>query len=545
MKTQFYFTMILLTILGACGSKLPADLIVHHAKVYTVDSAFSVVEAIAVKEGRIIAVGSNDEILGAYEAKEMLDAEGRFVYPGFIDAHCHFFAYGLHKMHASLQGTKSFVEVLERLKEHAVQYKPDWILGRGWDQNDWVLKEFPDNQALDSLFPDVPVFITRIDGHAALANTKALELAGITATTRIDGGEIRIKNGKLTGLLIDNAMSLVTAIVPQPDTKEKSQALLSAQQDCFAAGLTSVADAGLDRDDILLMDSLQKDGQLSMRIYAMLNPTVENYEQFLYKGIYATDHLNVRSIKTYADGALGSRGACLKQPYSDDPGNTGLMVEPYDRLKDICLRAWNHGYQVNIHAIGDSAVHTVLEMYASILSGPNDRRWRIEHAQVVDIADISLFREYSVVPSVQPTHATSDMYWAQERLGRTRIKMAYAYLALLKQNGWLAFGTDFPIEEISPLLTFYAAVTRMNTNAWPEGGWQMENALNREDALRAMTLWAARACFEEQQKGSIEKGKWADFVILDTDLMEAPTQKIPLTKVLKTYSGGALVYDSK
>jgi hypothetical protein len=537
-----WIIMILLFALVGCTGKKQADLIVFNARVYTLDNAFSIAESFAVKGGKIVAVGKEKDILAQFEAKEKLNAGGKYIFPGFIDAHCHFYNYGKSLQNADLRGTDSFDEVLDVMKKFNEAKHPRCLIGRGWDQNDWPVKEFPDNSKLDELFPDLPVVLTRIDGHAVLVNSYVLNKAGISGQTKVDGGEVLLRNGKPTGVLIDNAVELVNPVIPKTSLAEQVKALLGAEKDCFAVGLTTVADAGLDKNIILLIDSLQQSGRLKMKVYAMLSNTQENIKEFLNKGIYKTDRIDIRSIKLYADGALGSRGACLFQPYSDDSGNYGLMVENEEVLKYICLQAFDHGYQVNVHAIGDSGVHMVLKVFSEVLPDPNDRRWRIEHAQVVDPNDFKIFREYSVIPSVQPTHATSDMYWAEERLGPVRIRNAYAYKKPLDQNGWIAFGTDFPVEKIDPVLTFYAAVFRKDVKGFPENGWQMENAVTREQALKAMTIWAAKACFEDEEKGSIEPGKAADFIILDKDIYTVKPDDILKTSVLKTYINGQQVY---
>lgn len=534
--------MAILLSMAACSRKEEAALLVINARVCTVDSAFTTAEAFAVKEGRFIAVGSNEEILNAYRSDSIVDAGGAFIYPGFIDAHCHFSHYGLSLMNADLRGTRSFGEVLSRLQSHDSTHHPEMIRGRGWDQNDWAIKEFPVNNELNKMFPDRPVILTRIDGHAALVNDYLLQLAGITAETKVDGGRVICANGRPTGVLVDNAILLADSLLPEENEAGLRKAFLAAQDACFALGLTTVADAGLDHRQIDLIARMQKKGELSMRVYAMLNPNQKNYEEYLYKGIFSTESLNVRSVKLYADGALGSRGACLLEPYSDEAGQYGLIVEPEEKLKEICLRAYNYGYQVCTHAIGDSANRMMLRIYADILGGKNDLRWRIEHAQLIHPDDFKYFAEYNIIPSVQPTHATSDMGWAEDRVGKERIRFAYAYRKLQEQNGWLAAGTDFPIELPDPLHTFFAAVFRTDHNMKPEGGWQAENALSREDALRSMTIWAARSCFEEGLKGSIEKGKLADFVILNVDLMEAKPSEILNSRVLMTYIGGMRVH---
>lgn len=520
-----------------------ADLLILNAKIYTVDNSFSTTESMAIKDGKIIATGTSEEIISRYTAPVKEDLKGKFVYPGFNDAHAHFYGYGINLIQrANLAGTKSQDEIYSILKEHYAQFGGEWILGRGWDQNNWPTKDFPDKSKLDELFPDVAVYLIRIDGHAAWCNSKALEIAGITSETRVDGGEILLRDGEPTGILIDNAEGLVSSAVPKPDTDMQAKALQAAEKNCFSVGLTSVTDCGLSRSVVLLIDSLQKKGDLKMRINAMLDPTEENFEQFVKKGTYQTDRLMVNTIKIYADGALGSRGALMLEPYSDDPGNSGLRMSPPGFYEEICSLAFENNYQVATHCIGDSANRMMLKTYGKFLKGENDRRWRIEHAQIVNPDDFGLFSKYSVIPSIQATHATSDMDWAYERVGDERIKGAYAYRTLLDQLGWLPNGTDFPVEEISPLFTFYSSVFRTHHDGTPEGGFQMENALNREQTLRSMTIWAAKASFEENQKGSLENGKWADFVVLDTDLMTASPQEILDSKIVSTWLAGEKVY---
>ena len=333
-----------------------------------------------------------------------------------------------------------------------------------------------------------------------------------------------------------------SAVIPPLTQQEQAEALLMAQENCLAAGLTMVVDAGLDRQVIELIDSLQLKSEIKLRVDAMLNPDEENLQFYLPKGVYQTDKLRVGSIKLYADGALGSRGACLLEPYSDAPGKTGFMIQEPDYYNSICERAYQYGYQVNTHAIGDSGVRFILQAYATVLKGKNDRRWRIEHAQVVHPDDFSMFGSYSVIPSIQATHATSDMKWAAERLGSERMKGAYAFRKLLMENGWLPNGTDFPIEDIPPIYTFYASVVRKDHDGFPEGGFQMENALTREEALRSMTIWAAMGSFREKETGSLETGKWADLVVLDRDVMKCPETEILKAQVLKTFIAGREVW---
>lgn len=530
-------------ITSSCQNKKKADLIVYNAKVYTVDSAFSIVSSFAVKDGKILATGTDDAIASQYDATERLDMHGNVVYPGFNDGHSHFLAYGAGLIRwANLVGTHSFDEVLALVKTHHEKYKSYWILGRGWDQNDWKNNDYPDNTILNKLYPDNPVVLTRIDGHAVLANAKALELAGITASTKIDGGDIVLKNGKPTGILIDNAAERVQAKIPELNKEDKTKALMEAQQNCFADGLTTVTDAGLDKADILLMDSLQKAGKLKMRIYAMISPTQKNFDYFFSKKPLHNSMLTVSAVKLYIDGALGSRGALLLKPYSDMPGHYGLRLHPLNYYDSICAMAYKAGFQVNTHAIGDSGNRIMLHTYARFLKGKNDRRWRIEHAQIIDPHDFHYFGDYSIIPSIQSTHCTSDMYWAGKRLGSKRVKSAYAYKQLLDENGWEVNGTDFPIEDISPLKTFYAAVSRKDLNGWPPGGFQPENAISRKEALYSITLWPAKGSFDEKMKGSLEPGKVADFVVLDQDIMNCPELEIPNVKILSTYVSGKKVY---
>jgi hypothetical protein len=469
--------------------------------------------------------------------------KNKFVYPGFIDAHSHFISYGLSKViRADLTGTTSFDEIIERLKKFETEYPAEWLVGRGWDQNDWENNSFPTKEKLDELWPNKAVYLTRIDGHAALLNSKALELSGISGETKIDGGEIVLEEGEPTGVILDNAMEVVRAVMPETSSLIKTKAIEIAEKDCFAAGLTSVCDAGLEAQDIELLRCLQEESKLKMRVYAMLTPTPETLEKILKKGQIITDHLSVRSIKLYADGALGSRGACLIHDYHDRPNWKGMILSPTAYYDSLCKLANKYDYQVNTHAIGDSANRIMLQLYSKYLEENNDKRWRIEHAQVVHPDDFHYFGDYNIVPSVQPTHATSDMYWADERLGPERIKSAYAYEELRKQNSWIPLGTDFPIESIDPLLTYYAAVVRRDLKDYPDSGFQMENALSRTNALKGITIWAAKAAFEESKKGSLEAGKFADFVVLNKDLMHVQDKEIPQLQILRTYIDGQQVY---
>lgn len=522
---------IILTLMTSCNPKTPVDLIVHNANVYTVDNDFSKAQAFAVKDGKFVAVGDEETIMRHYAAKETIDAQGDAVYPGFMDGHCHFTGFGENLIRwANLKGCHSFDEVIERLKVHDSLYPSEWLLGRGWDQNLWEGTEFPDNERLTEAFPNKKVLLTRVDGHAVLASKEVLELADIDENTKMEGGMAIVKDGRCTGVLLDNLADAAKALVPTMETALRVQGLQKAQENCMTVGLTSVTDAGLDIATIELIDSLQQAGQLKMHVNAMVNPDDETMDHFMHQGVIDKERLTVRSVKIYADGALGSRGAKLLEPYSDDPTNTGLILESDEFYHHVCQKAYDAGYQVCCHAIGDGGVRHILDVYSEYLKGPNDLRWRIEHSQVVDEADFQRYGTFSVIPSIQSTHCTSDMDWADERLGE-RIKNAYAYQRLLQQNGWVINGTDFPIEDISPIYTFYAAVARKHLDGTPAEGFQMENALSREQALRSITLWVAKGCFLEARKGSIEVGKDADFVILDRDLMTVAESDIPAAKV--------------
>jgi predicted amidohydrolase YtcJ len=540
---KYVLTISLLYLLSSMKTKQKIDLLIYNATVYTVDSNFSKAEAIAVDKGKIIAVGSSTDLQDQYDATENIDAKGNAIFPGLMDAHSHFLDFGLGLNQADLVGNSCWYDVIERVKKFAAAHKDGWIVGNGWDQNDWPDEIFPNNEKLNELFPDRPVILSRVDGHAAIANKKALELSGVKAGDELHGGVVEVVNGHLTGILIDNATGLVYSKVPRATEAQLTDALLDAEKKCFAVGLTTVSDCGLDYTYALLIDSLQKSNRLKMRMYVMLSDSKRDYDFIFANGKIKTDRLNVRSMKLFADGALGSRGACLLQPYADKPGWSGFLLSSSEHFDSMANRILQHGLQMCTHAICDSANRMMLKIYAKYLKGKNDQRWRIEHAQVINKDDFHYFGDYNIIPSVQPTHATSDMYWAGDRLGKDRLKYAYANNDLKNENGWIPLGTDFPVEDISPIKTFYAAVFRKDAKGWPEGGFQMENALSREDAIRGMTIWAAKANFEEHEKGSLEKGKFADFVLLDTDLMKADEKDILNTKVLMTFLNGEKVFE--
>jgi predicted amidohydrolase YtcJ len=520
------------------------DLIVHHAQIYTVNENFASAEAMAVQDGKIVAIGTNDDILKEYKSDSLVDAKGAAVYPGFIDAHAHFLGYGQSLYAVDLMFVPSWEEAIIRVKDFAEKHPgKGWIKGRGWDQNRFPGKQFPTNAELNALFPDRPVILERVDGHASIANDFALNLAAVKPGQTIEGGQFTMQNGKLTGLLIDNAVGVVESHVPDATLNDYKDWLTSAQQNCFATGLTTITDCGLSPEDIDQVDALQKSNDLKMRLYVMLSDKPSSYtSKYFTGGGYVTERLMVKGVKVYGDGALGSRGACLIHPYTDKQDWSGFLLSSPAHFDSVAAKLINTDFQMCTHAIGDSANRTILKVYAKYLKGKNDKRWRIEHAQIINPADFNLFGENSIVPSVQPTHGTSDMYWAGDRLGKERLKGGYAYKQLLEQNNWLPLGTDFPVEEINPFKTFLASVTRQDSKGFPAGGFQMENALTREQTIRGMTIWAAKANRMEKQVGSLEVGKKADFIILDKDLMKVATDSILQVKVLKTYLNGERVF---
>jgi predicted amidohydrolase YtcJ len=534
---KIFVLLVLITTSSCEFFKEKVDMVVINANIYTVDDDFSMAEAFAIKNGKFVAVGTSEEIRKIYTSDQIVDADDRTITPGLIDAHCHFYRLGLTQQVVDLVGTKSYDEVLKRVVKFQNENPKEFIIGRGWDQNDWAIKEFPTKKELDSIFPDTPVALERVDGHAYLANQAALDKAGITMDTDVTGGEIVKNDLEITGVLIDNPMHLIDAVIPPPTIEAKVQALKDAERLCLNYGLTTVNDAGLNRSTIELIDSLQQNGELSIRVYAMVSNTPENLEHYLYQGPVKTEKLNVRSVKVYGDGALGSRGAALKKTYTDKFGHYGAMVTPTDEIADLARRIAISEYQMNTHAIGDSANAFVLRVYDEVLKDEEDRRWKIEHAQVIADSDFDYFKN-GIIPSIQPTHATSDMYWAKDRLGEERVKGAYAYRTMLDNAGMVALGTDFPVEQVSPFLTFYAAVTRQDSDSYPEDGFQMKDVLTREETLKGMTIWAAYSNFEENEKGSIEIGKFADFTIYDKDIMKVTAAEIPTIMAEQTYVGG-------
>lgn len=514
MRSLIAFCALFFT-LSACYKGKSVDLIIHNAKVHTLVDNSEIAEAIAIKDGRIVEVGPERQILNKYSSDEEIDAQGKDVYPGFTDAHGHILSYAKQLLSADLVGSKSMDEVLVRLEKYQSKNKRKFIVGRGWDQSLWGTTEFPTNEQLNELFPTTPVCLIRIDGHALLANDACLKLAKITSETKIEGGIIHLKDGKCSGLLVDNAMNPVYALIPEFPKNEIINAISDIQDELFQYGITGVHEAGIENKDIALFKEMIDKHDFDLNLYAMLMPSKENIAFARKNGIYTYKNMLIRSFKVMGDGALGSRGALLKQPYSDQHDHHGVLTTSIEDMKRIATICEETGYQMNTHAIGDSTNKILLDLYERIFEVNKDHRWRIEHAQVIDPKDFELFSKYAVFPSVQPTHAVSDQRWAEQRLGRKRMIGAYAYKSLLSQFGMLAIGTDFPIELTDPFLTIHAAVQRTNIDNIPSGGFYSKEALTIEECIKGMTSWAAFASFQENELGTLEKNKDATLVIFE------------------------------
>ncbi len=539
-----------LCLAGCAAPPAPADLLVLNARVQTADSAFSQASALVVRDGKFVAVGAADDLQRRFVARQTVDLGGQFVYPGFQDAHCHFYYYALGLRDAKLGGAATWAAAVARVvARQRARPAADtaWLTGSGWDQTQWPGQQYPTKDTLDRLFPNTPVLLWRVDGHAAVVNAAALRRAGFTAATRVAGGRLaRAADGSLTGLLLDNAASAVARLIPPPAPAETAALLREAERRCLAVGLTSLSDMGLTRPEIQRLDSLYRQRQLHLRLnaYALLSdaPTRAYYlahgpERGSRSGGFAS-RLNVPGFKVFVDGALGSRGACLRQPYADRPAETGFLRLPVDTLRHYARQVAASRMQLAAHAIGDSTNHLLLNLYGEVLRGDTGRRWRIEHAQVVTPAEVPLFGRFGVVPSVQPAHATSDMAWAGQRLGAARLPSAYAYAALRWAAGRLALGSDFPVEDINPLYGFYAAITRQNAAGQPAGGFLSANRLTRHQALRGMTSGAAFAAFQERETGQISPGMQADFVVLRVNLLTAAPAVIRAAQVQQTWVAG-------
>lgn len=541
-QTKFFLVVLLAFLVSCNGNSI--DSIIHNAIIYTATDDYEIVQAIAIDEGVIVGIGTDEEILDRFTPRSILDAKGLPIYPGFIDSHAHFLSLGLSQSSLDLTGTSSFEEIVDKVQQFRKQHPSlKVIVGHGWDQNDWKIKDLPNKAILDNLFPDIPVVLVRIDRHALLVNQVALDLANIDNLTEVENGIIVKEDGELTGVLIDNLMALVDEILPQPNREEKIEALKKAQEICLANGITTVSDAGLTKDDILLIDELHKQGELVIKIYAMISISDQSsVEYFLDRGILETDRLTVRSFKVYADGTLNSRGVTLEGNYSNDNHREALLIEP-DSLQMLAYRLANTSFQMNTHANGDYANQIVLKAYKKALVFSDDPRWRIEHTQVVNEDDMQYFN-YKVIPSIQPKRANND--WAEDRLGEEPIKNVYPYRRLIEISGKVALGSDFPVEDVSPFNTFVATIARQySPGGDPEDGLQKSDFLTRKEALKGMTIWGAYANFEDERKGSLEVGKSADLIILDKDIMERSLTEIINVRVVATFINGDIVFSNR
>jgi predicted amidohydrolase YtcJ len=532
----------------------PADLIVTNARIYTVDESHPLADAMAVRGGKVQFVGSTRAAMALRGAStRVIDLNGRTVIPGMVDAHGHVDNLGLALRTVDLTGTSSYDEVIARVAARAKTMQPgQWIIGRGWDQNDWGDTRFPTHEKLTAAVPNNPVYLTRVDGHAGLANASALKAANITAQTRDpDGGHIeRTANGSPAGVFIDNAQGLLRRVVPQPTRDEVKSEVQAAIAEAQKWGLTGVHDAGASSQVLDIYEELGKAGQLNFRMYAMISDDSTTLAKWFARGPLVGGYDNtlwIRSIKLYIDGALGSRGAALLDPYADMANTNGLLVSKPEHIGAVAARALKTGFQVNTHAIGDRGNRIVLDEYEKALKTTPvaDHRFRVEHAQIISPDDIPRFAELGVIPSMQASHQTSDMYWAGTRLGSTRLLGAYAWRSLLNNGSIIPNGSDFPVEQVNPLISFHAAFSRQDARDWPPNGWYPEQKMTRDEALRSITLWPAYAAFQESVMGSLSPGKLADFVVLDQDIMRVAPEQVLRTQVLATYVGGKAVYERK
>ncbi|MFN0102332.1 MAG: amidohydrolase [Bryobacteraceae bacterium] len=524
----------------------PADLVVNNATIYTANPAQPRAKAMAIRNGRIVAIG--DEVRARIGPKtEVMDLNGAPVIPGLIDSHVHMAGLGQMIETADLRHVKTVAEVAALVRQRAARLpKGAWIRARNWDQTNWG-GEFPLHTALTEAAPDHPVFLSRVDGHAAWVNRKAMEIAGIDEKTPdpLGGKIIRDSAGRPTGVLIDRAQGLVGSKIPNATDDEVVSRLRAAARECARLGLTSVHDAGIGEQELRAYRKLLAANQLPLRVYVMIGGEGPMWTRFLETGPEVSERLTVRSIKLMADGAMGSRGAAFWQPYADDPGNTGLMILKQETVERVARQAVEKGFQVNTHAIGDRANRMVLDAYGQVLGENNAKRFRVEHAQAVALPDFALFNKFGVIASMQSTHATSDMRWALARLGPDRVAGAYAQKRMLNAGAVVANGSDFPVEEPSPLMGFYAAVSRQDAQGRPAGGWRPEERLTREEALRSWTWAGAYAAFEEGWKGTLETNKVADFLVLSGDIMTLPLAELPAVKVRMTFVAGQTVFSDR
>ena len=513
---------VIAVLLSSCMKGQKVDLIIHNAKIHVMNDAGSVCDAMAIRDGKIIEVGPERQILNKYRCDEEIDALGKDVYPGLTDAHGHLLMYANQKLGVDLTGAKSMDEVLYRCEKYYAKSKNKFIIGGGWDESLWNNDSVPNNKKLSEVFKNIPVCLYRVDGHAALVNQYLVKKAKITDNF-IEGGEVKIAQGLPTGLLIDNAINLVSQHLPTYPMSQVRDAILEIQEELLQYGITGTHETGIDFKHIKLFKSMVSSGKLKIELYAMLMNSPENRAFAAKNGPYRFRNLSIRSFKVFADGSLGSRSALMKKPYSDDHDNHGLLLTSAVDMRNIAQFCLKYGFQMNTHGIGDSANALILDIYKNAYERKPDHRFRLEHSQIIDPIDFAKFSQYAVFPSVQPTHATSDQRWAEKRIGKARLKGAYAYKSLLSQYGMLAVGTDFPVESTNPFFTIHAAVQRKNAQNEPLNGFLVHESLSLDEVLRGMTIWAAFSSFQENELGSLEKGKYANFVVFDKPLESNPT----------------------
>ena len=549
-STHIVFATLLPLVWRASPVHAAPDLIYHNAQIHTVNDELPLAQAIAIEDDRIVAIGESADLLKLRDTEtQVIDLQGQTVLPGLIDAHGHLAGLGeLQVGTIDLSATTSYEEVIEIVRARAAELpEGTWIIGRGWDHESWPSKMLPDHQTLSDIVPDHPVWLVRVDGHAGLANDAAMEEAGIDAETpNPAGGEvIRAENNRPTGVLVNNAKPIIESVIPISARGLTRDQILAGQRLCLAAGLTGVHDLGVPAAQVDLYKQLDAEGLLKLRVYAALHG-YDAVRYFTTNGIYISDRFTARATKIWMDGAMGSRGAWMLDAYADRPLDedgkpyTGLTVTDPEFVDFVARNGVENGYQVCVHAIGDRGNRRTLDAFEQ--AGAENARFRVEHAQLLSPSDIPRFKSLGVIPSMQATHCTSDMRWVVDRVGEERAEGAYAWRSLLDTGIIIAGGSDFPVESHNPFLGFYAAITRQNLDAQPEGGWQPDQRMTRLETLKSFTIWAAYAAFEETQKGSLEIGKLADFIVIDRDIMTCAPADIPATKVLRTVIGGETVF---
>ncbi len=534
---RFWLCLLILSFLSSCFKGKSVDLIIHNADIHIMNDALDKAEAIAIKDDKIIEVGPERQILNKYTADKYINAEQKDVFPGLHDAHGHIMSLAKQRQNVNLVGVTSYDEMIRRVQKHQNKHKQKIIQGRGWDQSLWGEKSLPNHQKLSEVFPNTPVALTRIDGHAMLVNQAMMDYASISDTLIIEGGVVDQK----AGILLDFALDYVNDQLPKPKKEDLKKSILEIQDELLAYGITHVHEAGLHRNELEIFQELAREQKLKLQVYAMIFPTEENFQFAKKEGFYREGNLSVRSFKVIVDGSLGSHGACLLEPYADS-ATYGIMLQSPKEVQDIFKKVKDLGYQLNSHCIGDSANRVVLNTIDTLMNDVADHRWRIEHAQVIHPDDFKLFEKSRALPSVQPTHATTDQRWAKEHLGEKRLLAGgYAYNSLRKSSGMILFGTDFPVEDFDPFATLFAATSRKNKNNQPASGFLIEEKVSYPVALKAMTLWASYGCFEEGRLGTLEKGKQATLTILDQPI-EQNNEYAPNYSII-TLINGEPVYD--